>query len=81
MVRYPRRNVFFVALLAGLRLSGFVEGRNLRVGGRFSTRNEDAAEVANALAVAGVDVILTRSYHRTRAAQRKVQGSRTMPKM
>jgi putative ABC transport system substrate-binding protein len=76
MVREPRENASFVALLDGLRQSGFVEGQNLRVEGRFSTRDEDGPEVANALATAGVNAILTGSYHRTRAAQ---EVTRTVP--
>jgi putative ABC transport system substrate-binding protein len=76
MVRGPRENVFFVALLDGLRQSGFVEGQNLRVEGRFSMLDEDAPEVAMALVAAGVDAIVTGSYHPTRAAQK---ATRTIP--
>ena len=43
MHRGPREGVDFVALLDGLRQSGFVEGQNLRVEGRFSMRDEDAS--------------------------------------
>ena len=74
MVRGPREGVDFVALFDGLRQSGFVEGQNLRVEGRFSMRDEDAPEVAMALVVAGVDAILTGSHHRTRAAQKATQS-------
>ena len=70
----PREGVDFAALLDGLRQSGFVEGQNLRVEGRFSMRDEDAPEVAMALVVAGVDAILTGSHHRTRAAQKATQS-------
>jgi putative ABC transport system substrate-binding protein len=76
ILREPRDNVCFVALLDGLRQSGFVEGQNLRVEGRFSTRDADGPEVANALAAAGVDAILTGSYRRTRAAQ---EATRKIP--
>jgi putative ABC transport system substrate-binding protein len=76
ILREPRDNVSFVALLDGLRQSGFVEGQNLRVEGRFSTRDADGPEVANALAAAGVDAILTGSYRRTRAAQ---EATRKIP--
>jgi putative ABC transport system substrate-binding protein len=69
MVRGPRESVSFAALLDGLRQSGFVEGQNMRVEGRFSMRDDDAPEVAKALVAAGVDAILTGSYHPTRAAQ------------
>ena len=73
MVRGPRESVTFAALFEGLRQSGFVEGQNLRVEGRFSMRDEDAPEVAKALVAAGVDAILTGSYLRTRAAQEATQ--------
>jgi putative ABC transport system substrate-binding protein len=76
MVRGPRENAYFAALLDGLRQSGFVEGQNMRVEGRFAMRDEDAPEVANALVAAGVDAILTGSYHPTRAAQK---ATRTIP--
>src|SRR5437763_8332245 len=76
MVRGSRESANFLVLLDGLRQSGFVEGQNLRVEGRFSMRDEDAAEVANALAAAGVDAILTGSLHLTRAAQK---ATRTIP--
>src|SRR3984893_6148152 len=65
MVRGPRENVFFAAFFDGLRRSGFVEGQNLRVEGRFSMRDEDAPEGAMALVAAGGDAILTRSPPRT----------------
>jgi putative tryptophan/tyrosine transport system substrate-binding protein len=76
MVRGPRDNVSFSALFEGLGQSGFVEGQNLRVEGCFSIRDEDAPEVAKALVASGVEVIMTGSYHRTRAAQ---QATRTIP--
>jgi putative ABC transport system substrate-binding protein len=76
MHRGPREGVDFVALLDGLRQSGFVEGQNLRVEGRFSMRDEDASEVASELVAAGVDAISTGSHHRTRAAQK---ATRTIP--
>jgi putative tryptophan/tyrosine transport system substrate-binding protein len=68
--------VSLAAFFDELRGSGFVEGQNLRVEGRFSTRDEDAPEVAAALAAASVDAILTGSDHRTRAAQK---ATRTIP--
>ena len=76
MHRGPREGVDFVALLDGLRQSGFVEGQNLRVEGRFSMRDEDAAEVATELVATGVDAISTGSHHRTHAAQK---ATRTIP--
>jgi len=76
MHRGPREGVDFVALLDGLRQSGFVEGQNLRVEGRFSMRDEDASEVATELAAGGVDAISTGSHHRTHAAQK---ATRTIP--
>jgi putative tryptophan/tyrosine transport system substrate-binding protein len=76
MVRGPRENVSLAAFFDELRGSGFVEGQNLRVEGRFSIRDEDAPEVAAALATAGVDAILTGSDHRTRIVQK---ATRTIP--
>ena len=76
MHRGPREGVDFIALLDGLRQSGFVEGQNLRVEGRFSMRDEDASEVATALVAAGVDAISAGSHHRTHAAQK---ATRTIP--
>jgi hypothetical protein len=76
MHRGPREGVDFVALLDGLRQSGFVEGKNLRVEGRFSMRDEDASEVATALVAAGIDAISAGSQRRTRAAQK---ATRTIP--
>ena len=51
---------------------GFVEGQNLRIEGRFSMPNEDAPEVATALAGMAVDAILTGGSWDTRAARRKL---------
>ena len=66
-----------VAGLDELHRSGFVEGQNLRVEGRFSIRDDEtAAEVAAHLVATGVDVIWTGGYPRTRAAQ---QATRTIP--
>jgi len=66
-----------VAGLDELHRSGFVEGQNLRVEGRFSiSDDETAAEVAARLVATGVDVIWTGGYPRTRAAQ---QATRTIP--
>lgn len=56
-----------------LRRSGFVEGHNLQIDGRFSMREEDASEVAAMLVAAGVDAIVTATPPRTRAAQKATQ--------
>ena len=55
---------------------GFVEGQNLRIEGRFSMPNEDAPEVAAALAGMALDAILTGGAWDTRAAQK---ATRTIP--
>ena len=52
-----------------LRRSGFVEGQNVHVEGSFSIRDEEIAEVAARLVAAGVDVIWTGGYPRTRTTQ------------
>jgi putative ABC transport system substrate-binding protein len=74
MIRGPRNDRYFVALLDGLRRLGFVEGRNLQIEGRFSTSDEEAPQAATKLVAAKVDAIVTGSYPRTRAAQ-KVTGT------
>ena len=71
-----RDDTGIVAGLDELHRSGFVEGQNLRVEGRFSIRDEETAEVAARLVATGVDVIWTGGYPRTRAAQ---QATRTIP--
>jgi len=72
----PREDPTMVAAFDELRRSGFVEGQNLRVEGSFSIRDEETPEVAARLVAAGVDVIWTGGYPRTRAAQ---QATRTIP--
>ena len=46
MTGLPREEVVYAALFDELRRSGFVEGENLQVVGRFSMRAEEAPEVA-----------------------------------
>ena len=73
----PRDDPSIVAAFDELRRSGFVEGQNLRVvKGGFSLRDEETPEVAARLVAAGVDVIWTGGYPRTRAVQ---QATRTIP--
>jgi putative tryptophan/tyrosine transport system substrate-binding protein len=72
----PREDPSIVVLFDELRRSGFVEGQNLRVEGRFSVRDEETSEAAARLVAAGVDAIWTGGYPRTRAAQ---EASRTVP--
>src|SRR6266851_1743620 len=72
----PREDPSIVALFDELRRSGFVEGQNLRVEGRFSIRDEETPEVAARLVAAGVDAIWTAGYPRTRAAQ---EATRAVP--
>jgi putative ABC transport system substrate-binding protein len=62
----PRESANTVALFDELRRSGFVEGQNLRVEGRFAIRDEETPEVAAMLVATGVDAILT-AGERTRA--------------
>ena len=72
----PRDDPSIVAAFDELRRSGFVEGQNLRAKGSFSIRDEETPEVAARLVAAGVDVIWTGGYPRTRAVQ---QATRTIP--
>jgi len=72
----PREDPSMEAAFDELRRSGFVEGQNLRVEGSFSIRDEEIAEVAARLVAAGVDVIWTGGYPRTRTAQ---EVTRTIP--
>jgi len=72
----PREDPTMVAAFDELRRSGFVEGQNLRVEGSFSIRDEETPKVAARLVAAGVDVIWTGGYPRTRIAQ---QATRTIP--
>ena len=65
----PREDASIVALFDELRRLGFVEGRNLRVEGRFAIRDEETPEVAAMLVAAGVDAIWTGGHPRTHAAQ------------
>jgi putative ABC transport system substrate-binding protein len=69
-------SIYTTWLFDEMRRSGFVEGQNLQIDGRFSVRNEEAPEVAAMLVAAGVDAILTGGYPRTRAAQK---ATRTIP--
>jgi putative tryptophan/tyrosine transport system substrate-binding protein len=59
MSGFSREDASFVALFDELRRSGFIEGQNLQVIGRFSKGAEEAPEVAAMLVAAGVDAILT----------------------
>jgi putative ABC transport system substrate-binding protein len=72
----PREHVSYVALFDELRRSGFVEGRNLQVVGRFSMRAEEVPEVAAMLVAAGVDAVLTGGAPLTRVVQK---ATRTIP--
>jgi putative ABC transport system substrate-binding protein len=71
----PRESANTVALFDELRRSGFVEGQNLRIEGRFAIRDEEVPGVTAMLVTAGVDAILT-AGERTRAVQ---QATRTIP--
>jgi putative ABC transport system substrate-binding protein len=71
-----RENANYVAMFDELRRSGFVEGQNLQVVGRFSMRVEEAPEVAAMLVAAGVDAILTGGAPVTRVVQK---ATRTIP--
>jgi hypothetical protein len=53
MTGLPREAALYAALFDELRRSGFVEGQNLQIAGRFSMRGEEAPEVAAMLAAAG----------------------------
>ena len=70
MIRGPRNDRYFVALLDGLRRLGFVEGRNLQIEGAFLTSDEEAPQAATKLVAAKVEAIITGSYPRTHAAQK-----------
>src|SRR5260370_36405100 len=72
----PREDANYVAMFDELRRSGFVEGQNLQVIGRFSMRVEEAPEVAAMLVAAGVDAILTGGAPVTRVVQK---ATRTVP--
>ncbi|HEU0215749.1 MAG TPA: ABC transporter substrate binding protein, partial [Stellaceae bacterium] len=70
-----REDARFAAMFDELRRAGFVEGRNLRVEGYFSVRDEEAAGDAAAMVAAGVDAILV-SAKLGRPVQ---QATRTIP--
>jgi putative ABC transport system substrate-binding protein len=70
MSAFPRDDASFVALFDELRRSGFVEGQNLQVDGRFSIREEEASKIAAVLVAAGVDAIMTGGYPRARVVQK-----------
>jgi putative ABC transport system substrate-binding protein len=72
----PREDANYVAMFDELRRSGFVEGENLQVLGRFSMRAEEAPEVAATLVAAGVDAVLTGGAPITRVMQK---ATRTIP--
>ena len=76
MAAARREDPNWPAFFDELGRSGFVEGRNLRIEGRFSMRDGDASEVAAALTAVGVDAILTGGPQSTRAAQK---ATRTIP--
>jgi hypothetical protein len=76
MTGLPREDAIYTALFDELRRSGFVEGQNLLVVGRFSLREEEAPEVAAMLVAAGVDAVLTGGAPITRVLQR---ATRTIP--
>jgi putative tryptophan/tyrosine transport system substrate-binding protein len=65
-----REDANYVAMFDELRRSGFVEGENLQVVGRFSMRAEEALEVAAMLVAAGVDAVLTGGAPVTRVMQK-----------
>jgi hypothetical protein len=76
MTGLPREDAIYTALFDELRRSGFVEGQNLLVVGRFSLREEEAPEVGAMLVAAGVDAVLTGGAPITRVLQR---ATRTIP--
>ena len=76
MTGLPREDAIYAALFDELRRSGFVEGQNLQVVGRFSMRGEEAPEVAAMLAAAGVDAVLTGGAPIAREVQK---ATRTIP--
>jgi putative ABC transport system substrate-binding protein len=68
------RGSYWPAFFDELGRLGFVEGQNLRIEGRWSMREEDAPEVASALAGMAVDAILPGGPGRTRAAQKATRN-------
>ena len=76
MTGLPREDAIYAALFDELRRSGFVEGQNLQVAGRFSMRGEEAPEVAAMLVAAGVDAVLTGGAPIAREVQK---ATRTIP--
>jgi hypothetical protein len=79
MTGLQREAASYVALFDELRRSGFVEGQNLQVVGRFSMRVEEAPEVAAMLVAAGVDAVLTGGAPVTRVMQKQPGRSRSSP--
>jgi putative tryptophan/tyrosine transport system substrate-binding protein len=74
MAVVPRDDASYVSFSDELRRSGFVEGKNLQVDGRFSMRDfKEAPAVAALFVTAGVDAILTFGIVVTRAAQKATQ--------
>jgi putative ABC transport system substrate-binding protein len=76
MTGLPREDAIYTTLFDELRRSGFVEGQNLLVVGRFFMREEEAPEVAAMLVAAGVEAVLTGGAPITRVLQR---ATRTIP--
>jgi ABC-type uncharacterized transport system substrate-binding protein len=76
MTGLPREDAIYAALFDELRRSGFVEGQNLQVIGRFSIRGEEAPEVAAMLVAAGVEAVLTGGAPIAREVQK---ATRTIP--
>ena len=69
-----RDDPVYLAFFDELRRTGFVDGENLVVDGRFLVRDEDAAPLAEALLAGKPDLILTAGDPRTRAVQHTTQG-------
>jgi putative ABC transport system substrate-binding protein len=76
MTGLARDDAIYAALFDELRRSGFVDGQNLQIDGRFSMRGEEAPKVAAMLAAAGVDAVLTGGAPITREMQK---ATRTIP--
>jgi putative ABC transport system substrate-binding protein len=74
MALVRREDPYWPAFFDELGRLGFVEGQNLRIEGRWSMREEDAPEVASALAGMAVDAILPGGPGRTRAAQKATRN-------
>jgi putative ABC transport system substrate-binding protein len=76
MTGLPREDAIYAASFDELRRSGFVEGQNLQIVGRFSMRQEEATEVAAMQVAAVVDAVLTGGAPFTRVVQK---ATRTIP--